>query len=65
MTPYVQYLQYSKGKIERSGLFHYKGNMRSIATSCRIYGASKVTAYDAMYLPPIVKNKVNFWEKLN
>ena len=60
MTPYVKYLQYSKGKIERSELFHYKGNMRSTVTSHRIYGASKVTSYDARYLLPIVKNKVNF-----
>ena len=54
MTPYVQYLQYSKGKIERSGIFRYKGNMWSIVTSHRIYGASKVAAYDARYLLPIV-----------
>ena len=65
MTPYVQYLQYSKGKIERSGLFHYKGNMRSTITSCRINSALKVVAYDARYLLPIVKNKVSFWENLN
>ena len=65
MNPYVQYLQYSKGDIERSGLFYYKGNMRSTATSRRIYGASKATAYDARYLLPIVKNKVNFYKNLN
>ena len=60
MTPYVQYLQYSMGKIERSGFFHYKGKMRSTVTSCHIYGASKATTYDARYLLPIVKNEVNF-----
>ena len=60
MTPYVQYFQYSKGKIEKSGLFHYKGNMRSTITSRCIYGASKVAAYNARYLLPILKNKVNF-----
>ena len=60
MTPYVKYLQYSKGKIERSGLFHYKGNMRSTVTSHCIYGASKVATSDARYLLHVVKNKVNF-----
>ena len=60
MTPYVQYLQYSKGKIEISRLFQYKANMRSTIASCCIYGASKVAAYDATYLLPIVKNKVSF-----
>ena len=60
MTPYMQYLQYYKGKIERSGLFHYKGNMRSIVISRHIYGASKVAAYDARYPLPLAKNKVNF-----
>ena len=60
MIPYVKLLQYSKGKIERNGLFHHKGNMRSIVTSCHIYGASKATTYDARYLLPIAKNKVKF-----
>ena len=64
MTPYVQYLQYSKGKIERSGLFHYKGNMRSTITSCHIYGASKVATYDARYLLPIVTKQSELLEKL-
>ena len=65
MNPYVQYLQYSKGKIERSGLFHYEGNLRSSVTSRRIYGALEVAAYDARYLLPIVKNKVNLQKNLN
>ena len=46
--------QYLWGKIERNRLFHLKGNMRMAVTFCHIYGVSKVVAYDAGYLLPIV-----------